>query len=106
VICLIIFYGLFTSALACYSTVAIEFNQHLAGAIFGLINTLGTFAGFLGPLTAGYMLTGSGGNWLIPFFVDTAIAAVSAMILLTVPIRPIKVEGVAPAAVPVGGIVH
>jgi len=106
VVCLIIFYGLFTSALACYSTVAIEFNQHLAGAIFGLINTLGTFAGFLGPLTAGYMLTGSGGNWLIPFFVDTAIAAVSAMILLTVPIRPIKVEGVAPAAVPVGGIVH
>ena len=106
VVCLIIFYGLFTSALACYSTVAIEFNQHLAGAIFGLINTLGTFAGFLGPLTAGYMLTGSGGNWLIPFFVDAAIAAVSAMILLTVPIRPIKVEGVVPAAVPVGGMVH
>ena len=106
VICLIIFYGLFTSALACYSTVAIEFNQHLAGAIFGLINTLGTFAGFLGPLTAGYMLAGSGGNWLIPFFVDAAIAAVSAMILLTVPVRPIKVEGISPAAVPVGGMVH
>lgn len=106
VICLIIFYGLFTSALACYSTVAIEFNQHLAGAIFGLINTLGTFAGFLGPLTAGYMLTGSGGNWLIPFFVDAAIAAVSATILLTVPIRPIKVAGLSPTPVPVGGMVH
>jgi len=106
VVCLIIFYGLFTSALSCYSTVAIEFNQHLAGAIFGLINTLGTFAGFLGPITAGYMLTGSGGNWLIPFFVDAAVGAVSAVILLTVPVRPIKVEGVSPAAVPVEGMAH
>ncbi len=106
VICLIFFYGLFHTALSCYSTVAIEFNQHLAGAIFGLINTLGTFAGFLGPITAGYMLTGSGGNWLIPFFVAAVVATGSALILLTVPVRPIRVEGVSPAAVPVGGMVH
>ncbi|MBM4256215.1 MAG: MFS transporter [Deltaproteobacteria bacterium] len=104
--CLILFYGLFHSALACYSTVAIEFNQHLAGAIFGLINTLGTFAGFLGPITAGYMLTGSDGNWLIPFFVAAAVAAASSLVLLTLPVRPIQVEGVSPAVVPVGGIVH
>ena len=92
--------------MSCSSTVAIEFNQHLAGAIFGLINTLGTFAGFLGPITAGYMLTGSGGNWLIPFFVAAAVATASACILLTVPVRPIRVEGVTPAAVPVGGMVR
>ena len=106
VACLILFYGLFHTALSCYSTVAIEFNQHLAGAIFGLINTLGTFAGFLGPITAGYMLTGSGGNWLIPFFVAAAVATASACILLTVPVRPIRVEGVTPAVVPVGGMVR
>ena len=107
VICLILFYGLFTSALACFSTVAIEFNQHLAGAIFGLINTLGTFAGFLGPLTAGYMLTGSDGNWLVPIFVATGVGIVSATVLLTVPIRPIQIKDVpSTAAVPVQGMVH
>jgi MFS family permease len=88
----IIFYLLFASALAGFSTVAIEFNPQLAGAIFGLINTLGTFAGFFGPLTAGYMLVGSGGNWLLPFFVSTAVGAVCATILFLVPIRPIKLE--------------
>jgi MFS family permease len=88
----VIFYVLFVSALAGFSTVAIEFNQQLAGAIFGLINTLGTFAGFFGPLTAGYMLAGSGGNWLLPFFVSAAVGVVCATILLFVPIRPIILE--------------
>jgi len=88
----VIFYTLFTSALSCFSTVAIEFNPHFAGAIFGLINTLGTFAGFFGPLTAGYMLAGSGGNWLLPFYVSAAVGVVCAVILLTVPLRPIKLE--------------
>jgi MFS family permease len=88
----VIFYTLFTSALSCFSTVAIEFNQHLAGAIFGLINTMGTFAGFFGPLTAGYMLTGSGGNWLLPFYVSAVVGVVCATVLLTVPVRPLKLE--------------
>jgi MFS family permease len=95
----VIFYMLFTSALAGFSTVAIEFNRQLAGAIFGLINTLGTFAGFFGPLTAGYMLAGSGGNWLLPFFVSTAVGVVCATILFFVPIRPIKIETVVPTLV-------
>ncbi|HEV8292920.1 MAG TPA: MFS transporter, partial [Tepidisphaeraceae bacterium] len=95
----VIFYLLFVSALAGFSTVAIEFNQQLAGAIFGLINTLGTFAGFFGPLTAGYMLAGSGGNWLLPFFVSAAVGVVCATILFLVPVRPITLEALAPAAV-------
>jgi ACS family glucarate transporter-like MFS transporter len=106
VLCLIMFYTLFTTGLSCFSTVAIEFNQHLAGAIFGMINTLGTFAGFFGPLTAGYMLTSSDGNWLLPFYVSTAVGLVCSFILLTVPIRPIKIDGWESAPVPVGGIVH
>jgi ACS family glucarate transporter-like MFS transporter len=106
IVCFVVFYTLFTSALAGFSTVAIEFNQHLAGAIFGLINTLGTFAGFFGPLTAGYMLTESGGNWLLPFFVSSGIGVVCATILLTVPIRPIKVESLVSVAVPVEGMAH
>jgi len=95
----VIFYMLFVSALAGFSTVAIEFNQQLAGAIFGLINTLGTFAGFFGPLTAGYMLVGSGGNWLLPFFVSAAVGVVCATILFLVPIRPINLETSVPTSI-------
>lgn len=102
----VIFYTLFTSALSGFSTVAIEFNQHFAGAIFGLINTLGTFAGFLGPLTAGYMLTGSGGNWLLPFYVSAGVGVVCATILLTVPVRPLKLEGFATVGASAPAVAH
>lgn len=102
----VIFYTLFTSTLSGFSTVAIEFNQHLAGAIFGLINTLGTFAGFFGPLTAGYMLAGSGGNWLLPFYVSAAVGVVCAVILLTVPVRPLKLDTFATAPEPGGAVAH
>ena len=102
----VIFYMLFTSALAGFSTVAIEFNRQLAGAIFGLINTLGTFAGFFGPLTAGYMLAGSGGNWLLPFFVSAAVGVVCATILFLVPIRPINLERAVPTLVTVREAAH
>jgi ACS family glucarate transporter-like MFS transporter len=99
VMLLVLFYALFVSALAGYSTVSLEFNPHLAGSIFGMINTLGSFAGLFGPLTAGYMLTGSGGNWLLPFFVAAGVGVVCATILFVVPIRPIQVETFAPAVV-------
>jgi MFS family permease len=102
----VIFYTLFTSALSGFSTVAIEFNQHFAGAIFGLINTLGTFAGFLGPLTAGYMLAGSGGNWLLPFYVSAGVGVVCAVILLTVPVRPLKLEGFATVGASAPAVAH
>jgi len=101
VILLVLFYTLFTSGLAGYFTVSVEFNPHLAGAIFGLINTLGSFAGLLGPITAGFMLDQSG-NWLLPFFVATAVGVVCAAILLVVPIRPIRLEVIAPTAIVAG----
>jgi ACS family glucarate transporter-like MFS transporter len=55
VVLLVLFYLLFASAIAGYTTVALEFNPHMAGSIFGMINTLGSFAGILGPMTAGFM---------------------------------------------------
>jgi hypothetical protein len=105
IVLLFLFYVLFVTALSGYSTVAVDFNAQLAGAIFGVINTLGTFAGFFGPLTAGYMLAG-GGSWLLPFFVATAVGVVSAAILFFVPIRPIKLDAFAPAPVAVQQMVH
>ncbi|MCS6925391.1 MAG: MFS transporter [Candidatus Binatia bacterium] len=91
VVLLLVFYLLFASAIAGYTTVALEFNPHLAGSIFGLINTLGSFAGIFGPMTAGFMLA-QGGNWTLPFSVATAVGVVCATILFVVRIRPITVH--------------
>jgi MFS family permease len=106
VVCQVLFYLLFTGALSGFSTVAIEFHQHFAGAIFGLISTLGTFAGFFGPFTAGYMLTGSGGNWLLPFYVSAGVVVVCATILLTTPIRPLKLDPVFEEPQPLEALAH
>ncbi len=89
---LIVFYLLFASAIAGYTTVAVEFHPHLAGSIFGMINTLGSFAGIFGPMTAGFMLAQSGGDWPLPFWVASAVGAVCATILFLVRIRPIVGE--------------
>jgi len=99
VVLLLLFYLLFASAIAGYTTVALEFNPHVAGSIFGLMNTLGSFAGIFGPMTAGFMLRQSGGNWTLPFFAAAAVGAVCASILFVVPIRPIRVETFLPADV-------
>ena len=98
VLFLIVFYFFFASAVAGYTTVSIEFNPHFAGAIFGMINCLGSFAGIFGPMTAGFMLA-DGGTWTLPFFVATGVGCVCTAILLVVPIRPIAFAG---SAVPEG----
>ena len=88
-ILLVLFYGLFSMGLSVFTTVALEFNPHQSGAIFGMMNTLGTFAGILGPWSAGQMIEQSGGNWTIPLFVAAGVGAVSAVILFLVRIRTV-----------------
>jgi sugar phosphate permease len=105
VLLLLFFYFLFASAIAGYTTVALEFNPHVAGSIFGLINTLGSFAGIFGPMTAGFLLAQSG-DWMLPFVVATAVGAVCAAILFVVPIRPITLDTTAPAGVALKGATH
>jgi ACS family glucarate transporter-like MFS transporter len=106
VVSLLLFYLLFASAIAGYTTVALEFNPHMAGSIFGMINTLGSFAGIFGPMTAGFMLSQSGGNWALPFFAAAAAGTVCASILFVVPIRPIKVETFIPTDALVREVAH
>ena len=95
VVFLVLFYGLFSMGIGVFTTVALEFNPHQAGAIFGMMNTLGTFAGVLGPWSAGQMIERSGGDWTIPLFVATGVGAVSALILFVVKIRKIEIDDVA-----------
>ena len=92
VICLVVFALFFNSGLAGFATVSVEFNRHQAGAIFGALNMCAAFAGIFGPLTAGYVLDESGGNWMLPFAVSSGVAAISGAILLVVPVRPIDLD--------------
>ena len=92
VACLIAFALLFNGGLAGFATVPVEFDRHQAGAISGALNTCAVFAAIFGPLTAGYVLGESGGNWVLPFAVSTLVAAVSGAILLVVPVRPIQLD--------------
>ncbi|NOT57216.1 MAG: MFS transporter [Deltaproteobacteria bacterium] len=96
VLCLLVFYFFFTNAISGYTTVALEFNPHLAGAIFGVMSMLGSFAGILGPMTAGFILMRSQGDWTLPFLVAAAVGVGCALILFVVPIRPIRVEELTP----------
>jgi hypothetical protein len=57
-------------------------------------------------MTAGFMLSQSGGNWTLPFFAAAAVGAVCASILFVVPIRPITVETFLPADVAARGVAH
>jgi MFS family permease len=105
VLLLLLFYFLFASAIAGYTTVALEFNPHVAGSIFGLMNTLGSLAGMFGPMTDGFLLAQSC-DWKLPFIVATAVGAVCAAILFVVPIRPITLETMAPVGVALKGAAH
>ena len=102
---LVVFYGLFSMGIGIFTTVALEFNPHQSGAIFGMMNTLGTFAGILGPWSAGQMIERSGGDWTIPLFVAAGVGAVSALILFVVKIQKIEIEGTT-SAEPAGGGAH
>jgi ACS family glucarate transporter-like MFS transporter len=96
VILLMLFYLLFLSAVVGFMATPVEFNQHLAGAIFGTINSLGSFAGIFGPMLAGFMVTQTD-SWVLPFAVAAAVGVVCAILLCLVPVRPIDFETLAPA---------
>ena len=74
-----------------YWSVPLELNPKLVGAICGVMNCAGNFAGIFGPMTAGFLVTGTG-NWALPFLVAAGVALVSFLVLyfLVVP-APIEV---------------
>ena len=92
VACLVTFALLFNGGLAGFSTVPVELNRHQAGAIMGALNCCAAFASIFGPLTAGYVLAGSGGNWVLPFAIASAVGAISGGILMAVTVRPIELK--------------
>ena len=89
VTCLVAFAFLFNGGLSGFATLPVEFDRDQAGAISGALSTCAVFASIFGPLTAGYVLGESGGNWMLPFAVSTLVGAASGAIMLAVPVQPI-----------------
>jgi len=64
----------------------LELNSQSVGAIAGVMNCAGNFAGIFGPLTAGFLITATG-NWALPFLVVAgfALASFAVFYFLVVP---------------------
>lgn len=62
-----------------YWAIPLEFNPKQVGAISGVMNCAGNFAGIFGPMTAGFLITFTG-SWSLPFLVVAGFAVISFLI--------------------------
>lgn len=56
-----------------------ELNPRQVGIISGVMNCAGNFAGILGPLSAGFFVSGSG-DWHLPFLAAAGVATLSFLV--------------------------
>ncbi len=82
-----------------YWAIPLELNSQSVGAISGVMNCAGNFAGIFGPMTAGFLVTATG-NWALPFLVVAGFAVASFVVFyfLVVP-APIEVTAPLPQTV-------
>src|SRR5262249_37910809 len=78
-----------------------ELNPQQVGVISGVMNCAGNFAGIFGPMSAGFFLSSSGGNWALPFLAASGVALLSFLVLyfLVVP-EPIRQKAIVAQSVP------
>jgi len=74
-----------------YWAIPLELNPQLVGAISGVMNCSGNFAGIFGPMTAGFLITATG-SWSLPFLVVAGFAVVSFLVFYFLVI-PEPIEG-------------
>ena len=72
--------------------VPLELSPRLVGAISGVMNGSGNFAGIFGPMTAGFIIKETG-NWTLPFLIAAFFAVISVLVFyfLVVP-EPLTVK--------------
>jgi MFS family permease len=99
VACLAIYLFLTNIAGGGYWSMPLELNSQSVGAISGVMNCAGNFAGIFGPMTAGFLITATG-NWALPFLVVAGCAMASFLVLyfLVIP-APIEVAARSPKTV-------
>ena len=89
----VLFYFTFSLAVSGYWTLPLELAPRAVGAVGGVMNTTGNFAGFFGPMIAGYMTTQTG-SWLSLFYLAAALGVISsAIFMFLVRTEPIVIAG-------------
>ena len=93
-----LFYFTFSLAVSGYWTMPRELAPQAVGAVGGVMNTTGNFAGLFGPTVAGVILQEKGeGSWVLLFYIAAGIALVSSTIFaLFVRPDPISLPGLSP----------
>lgn len=83
-----------------YWSLPLELNPKAVGAISGVMNCAGNFAGIFGPVTAGFLIA-STGNWALPFLVVAGCATLAFLVFyFWVLPEPIEVQERLPKGVP------
>src|SRR5262245_39485923 len=92
VACLALYLFLANGAGGGFWSMPLELNPQAVGAISGVMNCAGNFAGIFGPMTAGFLITATG-NWALPFLIVAGFAVASFLVFyfLVLP-EPIEVQ--------------
>jgi sugar phosphate permease len=94
VVLFVLFYFTFSLAVSGYWTMPLELAPRAVGAVGGVMNTTGNFAGFFGPMIAGYMIDTTG-SWISLFYLAAALGMVSsAIFMFLVRTEPIVIAGI------------
>jgi len=89
----VLFYFTFSLAVSGYWTMPLELAPRAVGAVGGVMNTAGNFAGIFGPTVAGFIVQQTG-SWVTLFYVAAACGIVSSLIFtFLVSPEPIKIAG-------------
>jgi nitrate/nitrite transporter NarK len=92
----VLFYFTFSLAVSGYWTIPLELAPRAVGAVGGVMNTTGNFAGFFGPIIAGYITTQTG-SWISLFYLAAVLGVISSMIFMfLVRTEPIVIPGLEP----------
>ncbi len=94
----VLFYFVFSLAVAGYWTMPLELAPRAVGAVGGVMNTSGNFAGIFGPTVAGLIISQTG-NWVMLFYV-AAVCGVISSVIFTFFVRTDPIEIAGPTSVP------
>lgn len=79
--CLTLYLFLANAAGGGFWSIPRELSPNQVGVISGVMNCAGNFAGILGPLSAGFLVSSSDGNWALPLLAASGVALLAFLVL-------------------------